>query len=101
MTEFSALLRQSAEEVRTYCARFSEARQFDVDWLLSLARRMEVASALESDAEVEREIEALAYSITDSAPLATQFVPSFHQALDALQRRRKRDKRNARRGDAA
>jgi hypothetical protein len=51
---------------------------------------MEATSCLEREADVEREIDALAYSITDSGPLTGQFAPSLMQALDAVQRLRKR-----------
>jgi hypothetical protein len=61
--------------------------------MLSFVGRMEAASFLEDDAEIEDAIDALAYSMVDSGPLTMQFAPSFDQALDALQRRRKRDAR--------
>jgi hypothetical protein len=93
MSQFSDLLRKSAAEVRNYCATSSEAKKLGIDWLLTLAQRMDLASALESDADAEREIDALAYSITDSGPLTAQFAPSFQQALGASQRRRKKERR--------
>ncbi len=92
MSQFSELLRKAAAEVRHYCATSPEGQQSDRDWLLSLAHQMEAASALEGDAEVEREIDTLHYSIIDSGPLplAVRFAPSFDRAVDALQRCRKR-----------
>jgi hypothetical protein len=93
MSQFSDLLRRAAAEVRDYCASSPDAGNFDKDWLLSLAQQMDVASAIDSDADVEREIDGMAYAITDSGPLTVQFAPSFHQALDVLQRRRKRERR--------
>ena len=96
MNQFSDLLQKAAAEVRNYCAMSPDSKQFEVAWLLALAQQMEVASALESDAEVERKIDALHYSIIDSGPLALteRFAPSFDRAVDALQRRRKRERRN-------
>jgi hypothetical protein len=38
-------------------------------------------------------MDALARSMIDSGPLRMRYAPSFDQALDALQRRRKRDAR--------
>ncbi len=93
MSQFSNLLQQAAAEVREYCRTSPDAATFGIESLLWLARRMEVASALESDADVEREIDALAYLIVDSGPLTAPLAPSFTQALDALQRRRKRQPR--------
>jgi hypothetical protein len=54
---------------------------------------MEFASSLEEQAAVEREIDAISHSIVDSGPLTVGFAPSLHQALDALQRQRKRSGR--------
>ena len=95
MTTFGDLLRNAAAEVRYYCATAPATKQVDLDWLLSLARQMEVASALQSDAEVERQIDALHHSIIDSGPLplTVRFAPSFDRAVDTLQRRRKRERR--------
>ncbi len=113
MSQFSDLLQKAAVEVRHYCETSPNVRKFgrdwllslahdmevasllesDGDWLLSLAHDMEVASLLESDGDIERAIDALAYAITDSGPLAEPFAPSFNEALDALQRRRKRERR--------
>jgi hypothetical protein len=92
MSQFSDLLRRAAAEVRHYCATSPDVKQSDMDWLLSLAHQMDVASALEGDAEVEREIDTLHYSIIDSGPLplTVRFAPSFDLAVDTLQRRRKR-----------
>jgi hypothetical protein len=94
MSRFSALLRKAAAEVRHHCATAPDVKQAEMDWLLSLARQMDVASALESDAEVEREIHTLHYSIIDSGPLplTVRFAPSFDRAVAALQRRRKRER---------
>jgi hypothetical protein len=93
MNQFSHLLRKAADEVREYCRTSRDAPSFGVEWLQSLALRMEAASAVEDEAEVQREIDALAYSITDSGPLTDQFAPSFTHALDALQRLRKKGAR--------
>jgi hypothetical protein len=94
MSQFSDLLRKAAAEVRHYCATSPDVKQSDMDWLLSLAHEMDVASALEGDAEVEREIHTLHYSIIDSGPLplTVRFAPSFDRAVDALQRRRKQER---------
>jgi nicotinamide mononucleotide adenylyltransferase len=93
MSQFSDLLRKAAAEVRHYCTTAPDVKQSDIDWLLSLAQQMDVASALEGDAEVERQIDTLHYSIIDSGPLplTVRFAPSFDRAVDALQRRRKRE----------
>jgi hypothetical protein len=95
MSQFSDLLRNAAAEVRQYCTTSPDVKPSDMDWLQSLAHQMDVASALEGDAEAEREIDALHYSIIDSGPLplTVRFAPSFDRAVDALQRRRKREKR--------
>jgi len=93
MSKVSDLLHKAAAEVRHYCGTSPNVRKFGRDWLLSLAHDMEVASLLKSDADIERAIDALAYAITDSGPLAEPFAPSFNEALDALQRRRKRESR--------
>lgn len=95
MNQLSDLLQKAAAEVRHYCVTSPDPKQFSVAWLLSLAQQMEAASALESDAEVEREIDALHYSIIDSGPLplTVRFAPSFDRVVDTLQRRRKRERR--------
>jgi hypothetical protein len=93
MSQFSTLLQQAAAEVREYCRTSPDAATFGIESLLWLARRMEVASALESDADVEREIDALAYLIVDSGPLTVSLAPSFTRALNALQRRREQQPR--------
>ncbi len=93
MNQFSNLLQKAAAEVRNYCATSPNARNVGADWLLSLAQGMEDASVLRNDTDVERAIDALAYAIIDCGPLGEPFAPSFGQALDALERRRKRDKR--------
>ena len=92
MNQFSKLLHNAAAEVRAFCSTSPEASQFGTDWLLSLAEQLEAASRLESDADVERRIDALLYMITDSGPLTAEFAPSFNQVADALQRRRKRER---------
>ena len=93
MSQFSDLLKKAAAEVRAYSATAPGASQFGADWFLSFAEQLEAASAVESDADVERQIDGLLYMITDSGPLTAQFAPSFHQVVEALQRRRKRAKR--------
>jgi hypothetical protein len=93
VNQFSNLLHKAAAEVRAFSATLPEAREFGADWFLSLAEQLEAASTLESDADVERQIDALVYMITDSGPLTVQFAPSFDQVVDALQRRRKREGR--------
>ncbi len=93
MNQLGDLLAKAAAEVRNYCATSPNARNIGMDWLLSLAQGMEDASVLRNDADVGRAIDALAYAIIDCGPLAEPFAPSFGQALDALERRRKRDKR--------
>ena len=93
MSQFSDLLKKAAAEVRHYCDTSPNVRKVGRAWLLSLAHDMEVASLLKSDADIARAIDALAYAITDSGPLAEPFAPSFNDALDALQRRRKRQGR--------
>ena len=93
MNQFTYLLRKGADEIRDYCRTSPDAQSFDVEWLQSLPQRMEAASSLEREADVEREIDALAYSITDSGPMTEKFAPSFTQALEALQRLRKRGAR--------
>lgn len=93
MSQFTYLLHKGVDEIRDYCRTSPDAQAFGVEWLQSLAQRMESASALDREADIEREIDALAYAITDSGPLTGQFAPSFTQALDALQRLRKRGAR--------
>jgi len=95
MSQFTQLLRQSADEVREYRRTTPDAQTFGEACLETLARRLEFASSLDDETEVEREIDAIAYSIADSGPLNSGFAPSFHQALDALQRKRKRLARKA------
>jgi hypothetical protein len=90
MSQFSALLEKGAGELRDYCQTSPEAKEFGVEWLQALAQRMEFASSLKSDAEVEREIAAIAYALCDSGPSSDDCAPSFMKALDALQRLRKR-----------
>ena len=90
MNQFTDLLRKGAAEAREFCLTSPDAPSFGVEWLQRLAQRMEAASQAASQADVEREIEALAYSICDSGPMGEHFAPSFTQALDALQRLRKR-----------
>jgi hypothetical protein len=90
---FTGLLQKAATEVRHYCATSRKVREFDSAPLLSLASDMEAASALQSDADVEHAIDVLAQAIIDSGRLTEQFAPSFGRALDALQRRRKRERR--------
>jgi len=94
MSQFTQLLRKGANEVRDYCRTSPDAQSFGVEWLLSLAQRMEAASFLESESDVEREVAALGYSIVDSGPLTEQFAPSFTQVRDALQRLQKRGARS-------
>lgn len=90
MNQFTNLLLRAAEEAREFCRTSPNAQTFGVAWLHSLAQRMEEASQLDSQKQVEHAIDALAHSICDSGPLTDQFAPSFTQALDALQRLRKR-----------
>ena len=93
MNQFSDLLKKAAAEVRAYSAAAPDASQFSADWFLSFAEQLEAAGALESDADIERQVDGLLHMITDSGPLTAQFAPSFHHVVDALQRRRKRAKR--------
>jgi len=93
VNQFSNLLHKAAAEVRAFCATSPNAREFGTDWFLTLAEQLEAASTLESDADVERQIDALVYMMTDSGPLTVPFAPSFDQVVDALQRRRKREGR--------
>jgi hypothetical protein len=93
MNLFTTLLRNGANETRDYCRTSPDAPKFGADWLESAAQRMEMASELDSQEQVERAIDALAYSICDSGPGTAQLSPSFSQALDALQRLRKRGAR--------
>jgi hypothetical protein len=51
---------------------------------------MEKAGTLTDPVAMARATEALAYRIIDSGPLADGFCPSFHGALDSLQRSRKK-----------
>ena len=90
MNQFTNLLLKGAGEAHDYSRTSSDAQTFGVEWLQTLAQRMEAASHLEGQADVERAIDALAYSITDSGPVTERFAPSFRQALDTLQRLRKR-----------
>ena len=73
MSQFSDLLKKAAAEVRAYSATAPGASQFGADWFLSFAEQLEAASAVESDADVERQIDGLLYMITDSGPLTAQF----------------------------
>ncbi len=93
MSQFTQLLQKAAEEGRNFNRTAPDAQTFGDAWLESLARRMEFAGSLDDEAAVEREIDALGHSIVDSGPLTVGFAPSFHQAWDALQRRRKRSGR--------
>lgn len=90
MSQFCHLLRIGANEVRDYCRTLPDTQSLSVEWLQALAQRMEDASLLEREADIEREIDALAYSMIDSGSLTGDFAPSFAQVLDALQRLRKR-----------
>lgn len=89
MNSYIALLQRGAEEAREFARSSPEAKAFSPDWLARLAKRMEAASHLSHDAAVERELEAIAYALTDSGPMSGHFSPSFGAALDALQRERK------------
>ena len=93
MNQFATLLQKGANETRDYCRTSPDAQKFGVDWLKSLAQRMEAASGLDSQEQVERAIDALAYLICDSGSGTARIAPSFSQALDALQRLRKRGAR--------
>ena len=89
MNAFSDLLRKAAAELRAYAAANTEPL-LENDWLEALARRMEAASNLPDGQALEDELDTLAYLIIDSLPLTPPVAPSFTQALDALQRRRKK-----------
>jgi hypothetical protein len=89
MSQYAALLRQGATEVREF-QRSAEANSFGTVWLESLAMRLEAASSVVDPLAIEREIKAIARSITDSGPTSNNFSPSFAKALDALQRAEKR-----------
>jgi hypothetical protein len=90
MNRVAMLLRQSADEVREYQRTNSGAKAFENAWIKSIVRRLEFASSLTDDEKIEIEIDAIAYSISDSGPLEESFSPSFYKALDALQRQRKK-----------
>lgn len=87
MNSYIELLQRGAEEAREFARSSPEAKVFSPDWLARLADRMEAASCLSHDTEVERELEAIAHALTDGGP--DHFSPSFGAALDALQRARK------------
>jgi hypothetical protein len=93
MNQFTRLLRQGAKEVRDYCSTEAQIKLIDAKWLDTLAKRMEVASQLKNEAEVEMAIEAIAHSIIDCEPISATFAPSFGSALDALQRQKKKRKK--------
>ena len=90
MSPYSDLLRRGGEEVREYCRTSRNAHRYGIEWLMSLANRMEAASCCSNEEDIETEIDALAHAITDSGPLTERFAPSFSEAVDVLQRRRKR-----------
>jgi hypothetical protein len=90
MTQLAPLLRKSADEIRTFSRVSPHAGAFGNDWLEMLACRLEVAAELGSDSAVEREVDAIAYSMIDSGPPSRDCSPSFSLALDALQRKRKK-----------
>jgi hypothetical protein len=92
MNQYTQLLSQGAKEMREYCRAKELAGSADKKWLDGLANRMEAASRLEDRVEVEKAIGAIAHSMTDSGPFASEAVPSFGAVLDALQRKRKREK---------
>lgn len=92
MNSYVALLQHGAEEARAFAKTSPEAKAFSRDWLVRLAERMDAASCLSHDYEVERELEAIAYALIDSGPMNEHFSPSFGAALDALQRAKKHRK---------
>ena len=92
LNQFTELLQKAAAEVREYCATSAHAPKYGVDFLLTLAHDMEVAGAHDSDANVERALDGLAHAIIDCGPLG-DLAPSFWEAVGALDRRRKRQRR--------
>jgi len=88
--QFTQLLLQSVDEVHEYQRNSPNAHLYGDKWFEQLAHRLERASSLNDIESVESEIDAIAYSIVDSGPLAKDFLPSFQKLLGAVQRRRKR-----------
>lgn len=90
MTNYSQLLKNSAQEVRKFAATSPEAIHHDPTWIESLAVRIEAASLLTDTENQIRAIDAIAYSLRGSGPESGKLSPSFEKALDALQRSKKR-----------
>ena len=97
MSAYGSLLAKGAREVREFQERSTAGRLVSPSWLAALAERMERASLLAEASAVEAEIEAIAHALTDSGPMSSDLSPSFIQALDALQRKKKRGSNAARR----
>ncbi|MFT5031140.1 MAG: hypothetical protein ACI9VS_003603 [Candidatus Binatia bacterium] len=90
MSQLTKLLKIGADEAREFSQSSPDAEFFGEAWIESLARRKEVASLLDNNASVEREIDSIFHSIVDCGPAGEGFAPSFLQAVDGLQRSRKR-----------
>ncbi|MCS0591827.1 hypothetical protein ACFQ09_12715 [Massilia norwichensis] len=90
MNPYSFMLQQASMEMRQFQQTSPEASYFEKSWLERLAARLEHASSLSEQASAEREVLAIARSDIDSGPMNPTAMPSFYQALDAVQRARKR-----------
>jgi hypothetical protein len=88
MNAYASLLARAASEVRQFSASAPEAKSFGVTWLEGIAKRLEAASSLQDAPSIEREISTIARLLTDSGPTALS--PAFLQALDAIQRSKKK-----------
>jgi hypothetical protein len=86
MSQISSLLLQSAAELRAFSINSPEASQFYPSWLEKLAVRLEDASRTTDPKLLRMSVEAIAYSMRDSGPFASQCAPSFNAAMAAIKR---------------
>ena len=90
MNQYTQLLVNGAAEMRAYSQKSESRALHELAWLNRLAERLEAASKIQSQAEVEREMEGIFHSLNDSGPPADESAPSLVSILDALQRRAKK-----------
>jgi cell fate (sporulation/competence/biofilm development) regulator YmcA (YheA/YmcA/DUF963 family) len=89
MNRFTQLLRKSVDEIKEYQRTSTNAALYGDNWFELLIQRIELASEL-NDQEVDKQLDAITYTLIDSGPLTENFTPSFEQIMDALQRQRKK-----------
>jgi len=90
MGGYTELLAQAANEAREFERSAPPSSHHSTAWLELLAKRMEQAASIDSLERQELEMLAIARSLCDSGPTENSFAPSFHKALDALQKDRKK-----------